>query len=129
MPYSQRTEGLNQLRRELAELPDKILDEGEKIVGRGMLNIKKGAQQRVRVNRWAHLPHLARSFSYDVTKNRRLIRGEAGADREKLQGELDIYVDQGTVHNAASNHWGRAFDEELPKFEKYAEEYLARLVQ
>lgn len=129
MPYSQRTEGLAELRRELAALPDKILDEGERIVGKGMLNIKKGAQQRVRVQRWAHLPHLARSFSYDVTRNQRIIRGEGGADMEKLQGKLDIYVENGTANTPASAHWTRSFDAELPNFERYAEDYLARLIQ
>ena len=129
MPYQQRTEGLDEFRRELAALPDKILDEGERIAGKAGINIKRGAQKRVRTERWAHLPHLARSFSYDVTKNQRIIRLEAGADMEKLQGKLDIYVDQGTANNPPNHHWGRSFDEELPKFERYAEEFLARLVQ
>lgn len=129
MPYSQNTSGLEELRRDLAALPDKILDEGERIVGKGMLNVKKGAQQRVRVQRWAHLPHLARSFSYDVTRRGRLIRGEAGADMEKLQGKLDVYVENGTSNTPASAHWTRSFDEELPNFERYAEDYLARLLR
>lgn len=128
MPYSQRTEGLAELRRELASIPDRIPDEGEKIVGKGLSNIKKGAQQRVRVERWAHLPHLARSFSYDVTRPGRLIRGEAGADMEKLQGKLDIYINNGTATKAPSNHWGRALDAELPNFYRYADELLKRLV-
>jgi hypothetical protein len=129
MPYSQNADGLDEIRRELAALPDKILDEGERIVGKGLLNIKKGAQDRVRVERWAHLPHLARSFSYDVTRNDRVIRGVAGADMEKLQGRLDIYVENGTAHTPANAHWTRAFDAELPRFERYAEDYLARLIR
>lgn len=127
MGYRQRETGLNEMRRELAAIPDKILDQGEKIVGRGMLNIKKGAQQRVRVQRWAHLPHLARSFSYDVTRRGRVIRGEGGADMDKLQGKLDIYIENGTANTPASAHWTRAFDEELPKFNRYAAEFLAGL--
>lgn len=129
MPYSQRTEGLDELRRELRLLPDEIVEEGKAIVGKGMANIKKGAQQRVRVQRWAHLPHLARSFSYDVTYRGNIIRGEGGADMEKLQGKLDIYIENGTANTPASAHWSRAFDAELPNFERYAEDYLARLVQ
>ena len=129
MPYSQRVEGLEELRRELRLIPDKINDEGEKIVGKGMSNIKKGAQQRVRVERWAHLPHLARSFSYDVTRRGDRIRGEAGADMEKLQGKLDVYVENGTAHTPANAHWTRSFDAELPNFERYAEEFLARLLR
>lgn len=129
MPYTQRSDGLDQLRRDLAALPDRIVVEGEQIVSKGMLNIKKGAQQRVRVQRWAHLPHLARSFGYDVTRRGRVIRGEAGADMDKLQGKLDIYIENGTANTPASAHWTRAFDAELPNFDRYAEEYLARLVR
>lgn len=128
MPYSQRVEGLDELRRELALLPDKILDEGERIVGKGMSNIKKGSQQRVRAANPAHLPHLARSYSYDVKRTGRVIRGEAGADMEKPQGRLDIYYQSGTATSVAHPTWSLAFDEELPKFERYAEEYLARLI-
>jgi hypothetical protein len=102
MSYSQRVEGLDEMRRELGLIPDKILDDGEKIVGKGMSNIKKGAQEKVRVHRWAHLPHLARSFSYDVTRTGYVITGEAGADMEKLQGKLDIYIENGTATSAGA---------------------------
>lgn len=129
MPYSQRTQGLEELRRELRLIPDKINDEGERIVGKGMSNIKKGAAQRVRAENWAHLPHLTRSFSYDVTRREDRIRGEAGADMEKPQGKLDVYVENGTAHTPANAHWSRSFDAELPNFERYAEEFLARLLR
>lgn len=129
MPYSQRTDGLEELGRELRLIPDKINDEGERIVGKGMLNIKKGAQQRVRAQNWAHLPHLPRSFSYDVTRRGDRIRGEGGADMDKPQGKLDIYIENGTANTPASAHWTRAFDAELPNFERYAEEFLARLLR
>lgn len=129
MPYSQDTAGLDELRRGLALLPDKILDEGERIVGKGMSNIKKGAQKRVRSEHWAHLPHLTRSFSYDVTRRGLIIRGEAGADMEKPQGKLDVYVENGTANTPANAHWTRSFNAELPNFERYAEEFLARLLR
>lgn len=129
MPYSQDTSDLDELRRELKVIPDRILDEGEKITGKGLNNIKKGAQQKVRVERWAHLPHLARTFGYDVKRTGTLIRGEAGADMEKLQGKLDIYVENGTAHTPANAHWTRSFDAELPNFEHYCDELLDRLIQ
>lgn len=128
MPYSQRIDGLDELRRELAAVPDEILTEGEKIVGKGLFNIKKGAQQKVRAHRWAHLPWLARSFSYDVTRTGTTITGEAGADMEKLQGKLDIYIENGTAHTPASAHWTRSLNEELPNFERYADDLLAKLL-
>jgi hypothetical protein len=129
MPYSQKVDGLDELRRELRLIPDRINDEAERIVGKGLSNIKKGAQQKVRAERWAHLPHLPRAFSYDVTRRGDLIRGEAGADMEKLQGKLDVFVENGTSHTPANAHWTRSFDAELPRFERYAEEFLARLLR
>lgn len=128
MPYSQRAEGLDEFQQELRLLPDEILDQGERIVGKGMNNVKKGSADRVRRDRPAHLPHLARSYSYDVRRQGNVIRGEAGADMEKPQGRLDIYYQSGTATSAPHPTWSLAFDEELPKFEKYAEEYLAKLV-
>lgn len=130
MSYNQRTDGLDELRRELADLPDGIIDEGKKIVGKGMLNIKKGAQQKVRAHHWAHLPHLARSFGYEVDtlQGGGVIRGRAGADMEKLQGKLDIYIENGTAHTPASAHWTRSLNEELPNFERYADDLLAKLL-
>jgi hypothetical protein len=47
---------------------------------------------------------------------------------EKLQGKLDIYVENGTAHTPANAHWTRAFNEELPNFEQYAEDLLAKLL-
>lgn len=128
MAFSMETSGLDELRRELAVIPDKILDEGERIVGKAMSNIKKGAIQRVRVERWAHLPHLPRAYSYDVKRTGRVIRGEAGADMEKLQGKLDIFVENGTANTPANAHWTRSFDEELPNFDRYAGDLLDGLL-
>ena len=129
MPYSQHTDGLGELQRELGLLPDEILDRGERIVGKAMSNIKSGAVRRVREDRPAHLPHMARSYSYDVTRNGRVITGEAGADTTKLQGGLDVYYTYGTDHSAPHDHWWASFDEELPRFDRYAEDYLAELVE
>lgn len=129
MPYSQHVDGLDEFRKTLAALPDEILDQGERIVGKAMSNIKKDAQARVRAGHYAHLPHVARSFDYDVTRNGRIIRGEGGANRDRLQGELDIYLEMGTATSSPHPHWSPAFDAELPRFDKYAEDYLAELLQ
>jgi hypothetical protein len=131
MPYSQRSEGFDELRRDLALIPDKILDEGEKIVGKALSNIKKGTAQRVRADRPAHLPHLVRTsswISYDVDRRGQVIRGEIGANMEKEQARLDLYYTYGTAHSAPHNHWWQSLDEELPHFNKYADELLERLV-
>lgn len=127
MPYSQHTSGLDALRRDLELIPDEIIAEGKKIVGKGMSNIKKGSQDRVRAAHPAHLPHLARSYSYAVTRKGNVIRGEGGADMEKPQGKLDIYYQMGTATSAAHPTWSLALDAELPNFERYADDLLADL--
>lgn len=127
MPYSQRVDGLDELRRELALVPDRILDEGEKIVGKAMSNIKKDAQRRVRTERLAHLPHLPRSFTYDVVRKGNVIRGEIGAERDRLQGGLDVYLELGTATSPPHPHWAPATDAELPNFNHYADDLLERL--
>lgn len=128
MPYSQRTEGLDELRRDLALIPDRILDEGEKIVGKGMSNIKKDAQRRRRAQHLAHAPHVPRSYDYDVRRHDYVIRGEAGANIAKLQGGIDIYLEAGTATSAPHPVWGPSLDAELPNFTRYAEDLLERLV-
>lgn len=129
MGYSQDTSGLDELRAELKVIPDRIVDEGEKIVSKGMLNIKQGAQKKVRVERWAHLPHLARSFGYDIDRAGPVITGTGGADMDKLQGKLDIYIENGTAHTPASAHWTRSLNEEMPNFERYCDDLLDRLLR
>lgn len=129
MGYRQDTSGLDELRRELRVIPDRIVDEGERIVGKGMYQIKKDAQRRVRVERWAHLPHLAGSFGYDIDRTGPVITGTAGADMEKLQGKLDIYIENGTAHTPASAHWTRSLDAEMPNFERYCDDLLAGLLR
>jgi hypothetical protein len=128
MAYTQRAEGLDQLRRDLALIPDEILTEGEKIVGKGMLNIKKDAQRRRRDQHIAHAPHVPRSYSYDVTRRGQVIRGEGGADIAKLQGGIDVYLEFGTPTSAAHPVWGPALDAELPNFYRYADDLLEQLV-
>lgn len=91
-------------------------DEVKKVVGRGMMNIKRDAQNRVRGH--AHLPHLARSFTYDVTRAGDAITGEIGAERGRLQGKLDVFIEYGTPTSAPIPHWAPALEAEGPKFEK-----------
>lgn len=129
MPYSQRSEGLDQLRRELALIPDRILDEAERITGKGMSNILKDARARVRADNPAHLPHLARSYGYDVTRRGQVIRGEAGADMNKPQGKLDVYYTEGTATSPPHPTWSPALDAEVPNFQRYADDLLERLIR
>lgn len=95
---------------------DECPEEVKKVVGRGMLNMKKDAQARVRGH--VHLPHLARSFTYDVVRRGDVITGEIGAERGRLQGKLDVFIEYGTPTSAPIPHWAPALEAEGPRFEK-----------
>lgn len=129
MAFSMKASGFDQLQQDLKLIPDKILDEGEKIVGKGMRNIQVDARKRVRVEHLAHLPHLPRSFTYDVTRRGYVIRGEAGAELTRLQGGLDIYLELGTATSPPHPHWAPALEAELPNFQRYAEDLLDGLIR
>lgn len=113
---------LRELIARLEALPDDLIDKGERIVGQGALNIKKSAQRGVD-GLGTHIPHLARSFTYDrvVTKGT-TISTEVGAEHERLQGKLDVFIEYGTPTSAPHPHWGPAADEEEPKFARYVKD-------
>lgn len=119
MPASQNVTGLDGLVRDLELITDEVIDKGERIVGQGMNNIRGDARKRLRASRFAHLPHLPKSFDYDVTWAGYVITGEAGANRDKLQGRLDPFIEYGTTTSAPHPHWAPALEAEVPKFEKY----------
>lgn len=119
MGASASTSGLDALVRDLELIPDRVLDKGARIVGQGMNNVRGDARKRLRASRFAHLPHLPRSFDYDVTTTGYVITGEAGANRDKLQGGLDPLIEYGSPTSAPHPHWAPALEAEVPKFEKY----------
>jgi hypothetical protein len=113
---------LRQLIARLDTLDERLIDKGERIVGQGALNIKRSAQRRVD-GLGTHLPHLARSFTYDrVTTRGTTISTEIGSESERLQGKLDVFIEYGTPTSAPHPHWGPAADEEEPKFARYVED-------
>lgn len=94
-----------------------------KVTGMACNNIKKDAQARVRG--YPHLPHLARSFNYEVTTRGSLVRGEVGADHRKPQGKLDVFIENGTPTSAPIPHWRPAADKEVPVWIDYLEQAAA----
>lgn len=129
MVYDQRVTGLDELIRTFEAFPDEVMDRGEKIVGQGCNNIRNDARKRLRAGKHGHLPHLPKSFDYDVTRRSSTIVGEAGANRAKPQGKLDPFIEYGTPTSAPHPHWGPALDAERPKFEKFAGELIAEALE
>lgn len=112
--------GLGEWADQLDAAGKDIIPQVKKVTGQGMNNIKKGAQRRV--HGYPHLPHLARSFTYDVTARGTLVVGEVGAEHEKPQGKLDVFIEFGTPTSAPIPHWRPEHEKELPVWIDYLEQ-------
>lgn len=115
--------GLDTLAADLRRAADEIGPKVAKVTGRAMNNIKKGAQRRVRG--YPHLPHLARSFTYDVTTTKAAVTGEVGAEHDRAQGKLDVYIENGTPTSAPIPHWRPEADQEIPVWQRYLDDVAA----
>lgn len=120
------TYGLAQFADDLRSAGDDIDDLVSKATGKACLNIKKDAQDRVR--RHAHLPHLARSFTYEVKVRAGQIVGEVGAQLERKQGPLDGLIENGTPKSAPIPHWRPAADKEIPVWIDHLDQAAAEAI-
>jgi hypothetical protein len=110
----------------LAEAEAEIGTEVAKVTGMACNNMKKDAQRRVRGYR--HLPHLARSFTYDVKKDRGKVTGEVGAEHNRPQGKLDVFIEFGTPTSAPIPHWRPAADKEIPVWMGFVDKVAAEVL-
>ena len=108
------------LDKAISEMPDEVT----KVVARGALNIKRGAQERS--SGLAHAPAYPRSITYDLWQGFRGPTAEIGPDKSRRQGALGNILEYGTVKNAPIPHIQPAADEELPRFEKALEDLAAK---
>jgi hypothetical protein len=117
--------GLDLLAADLDKAADDIPKKVAKVTGFAMNQIKKDAKQRVDSRGMPHLKHLARSFTYDVTTRRDTVTGEVGAEHERLQGKLDVFIEHGSPTSAPIPHWAPAADKEIPVWKRYLDEVAA----
>lgn len=103
------------------------LDEGERIVSKGSLNVKKRAQELAPHGR--HTPHYRSSITYDVTVKQAEVVGEIGPAKGRRQWGLGNLLEYGSRNNAPHPHHEPALDEEEPRFYAAAEALAARLVE
>jgi hypothetical protein len=115
--------GLDGVSADLRKAAEEIGPKVAKVTGMACNNIKKGAQRRVRG--YPHLPHLARSFTYDVTATATTVTGEVGAEHDRLQGKLDAYIEDGTPTSEPIPHWRPEADKEIPVWQKYLDDVAA----
>jgi hypothetical protein len=115
--------GLDVLAADLDKAAEDIPKKVAKVTGMAMNKMKKEAQQTVRG--MAHLPHLPRSYTYDVTTRGDTVTGEVGALHERLQGKLDWIPEYGSPTSAPIGQWARAADREVPVWQRYLDEVAA----
>jgi hypothetical protein len=120
------THELEQLAAEFERVKAEILVSVAKVTGMACNNMKKDAQRRVAG--FPHLPHLARSFNYDVKTLASTVVGEVGSDSQRLQGKLDVFIEYGTPTSAPIPHWAPAADKEVPVWIHYLERAAAEVL-
>lgn len=89
-----------------------ILDKVARVTRDAADSILADAQRRVRGHQ--HLPHLPRSFTADVEVRPGQVDAEIGAEWERLQGRLDVYIEYGTPTSRGIAHWLPAWERESP---------------
>lgn len=117
------THGLDEWAAQLQAAGKDITKQAAKTTGQACNNIKKDAQRRVRGN--PHLPHLARSFTYDVKTSGTTVTGEVGAEHDRPQGKLDVFIEFGTPTSAPIPHWAPAAEKEVPVWTDFLDRIAA----
>lgn len=108
------TEGLVELERQLAGVPEILPARVRPVVQRGALNIKNDWRRR-----WsglAHAPAVPRAISFDTRVGADEIKAEVGPDKAARQGALGNILEFGTVKNAPIPGGLPALAAEEPRF-------------
>lgn len=118
---------LSDLADDLRRAAADVLDEGEKVVSKGALNVKNEARDRISGR--AHLPHYPSSISYDLDRDGASVTAHIGPDKERRQGPLGNLIEFGSIHNDPIPHLNPALDNEEPRFERAVGDLGARLLE
>lgn len=109
------TFGITEFIHDLDRAHDEIEDRAARITKDALRRIKEDAKAQLIAAHYRTLPHLARSFTSELTsKSERRVEGEAGASWELPQGRLDVFIEFGTPTSNPHPHWRPAADREIP---------------
>jgi hypothetical protein len=109
--------GFDELIVALDRTEEEIDDRVAKITKHSVARIKDDAKAQIQAAHYRTLPHLARSFTSELTTHtEREVRGEAGASWELLQGRLDVFIEYGSPTSNPHPHWRPAADREVPRW-------------
>lgn len=91
-----------------------VLDEGEKVVSKGAVNVKR--DWRERWQGFTHAPALPRAITYDMTRSDASVSAEIGPDKDLRQGALGNLLEFGSVNNPPHPGGLPALAAEEPRF-------------
>jgi hypothetical protein len=111
---------------DLERADQELIPRAEKVVGRGLNNIKK--DWKARWTGYAHIPHLPKAINYDVKTRGDDIDGEVGPDKTRRQGPLGNLIEFGSENNAPIPGGLPALATEQPKFNKALADLLEELL-
>ena len=103
-----------------------VMDEGEKVISKGALNIKN--DWRDRWTGYKHIPHLPHAISYDVDRHEDTVEAEIGPVRGELQAGLASYIEYGTPTSGPIPGLHPATDAEEPRLTRELADLGKRLL-
>lgn len=118
--------GLREWRESLERADEDLVPETERVVGRGLFQIKR--DWKARWTGFPHIPHLPNAINYDVVREGDTVGGEVGVDTTKRQGPLGGIIADGSGPNAPLPGPLEAIAAEEPKFQRALADMLEKLL-
>lgn len=109
---------------DLRKVPAKVHPQVKAVVAKGALNVKKGMREEASGHRF--LQHFPYTITYDVTTTPTSIEAEIGPDHGKTQGPLAGVVYFGTSNSGPVANLTGPLERELPVFERFLAEVVAK---
>lgn len=111
-------DGLTELQAVFRAAPQKLKTAAKRNVSKTALEVKKGAQTRVKAGLSAtksHLPHYARAIDYDLAAGG--LSAVVGPNPNKIQGAFGRGVEFGSARTGPIPHMLPAADDQWPLFQ------------
>jgi hypothetical protein len=123
MRYTVDAGDLDRLAADLEAAPAKLKPEVDRVIERGALNIRRGAQKRIRDQiTGVYLPHYPRAITYDIEEGATFAEAEVGPESAKPQGGMGPAIEYGTSRAAPMPHLLPAYDAEIPRLVHFLSE-------
>jgi HK97 gp10 family phage protein len=103
-------EGLDELKRDLAEAPEKMRTNARKATQVTSVKMKRDMQSRAKRAAGTHARAYPSSITFDVAEEGDRVSSEIGPDKERPQGALGNILEGGSSTSAPHPHVTPAFE-------------------